>query len=198
MATESALITLVLGGARSGKSEVAERRAAAAPPVTYLAAGPAPAADDPSWVQRVAAHRARRPADWSTLEVTPGGPLDAALASLEGTALVDSVGPWLSGVPGFGLGPGGPAADAVLEALARRRAGGWGTVLVSDEVGLGVHPATPAGNEFRDGLGALNRRIADLADEVLLVLAGRVLPLPRSLEGPGPAAPPASPTAPAL
>ena len=161
------MITLVLGGARSGKSEVAERIAGAAGgPVTYVATA---STDDGSMLARVEAHRRRRPPDWATVEVGPGGALGAALAGLEGTALVDSLGPWLAGFPDFAT-DSGDLCGALLS-----RAGD--TVVVSDEVGLGVHPSTEAGNHFRDRLGLLNRAVSLAADRVLLVVAGRALEL---------------------
>jgi adenosylcobinamide kinase / adenosylcobinamide-phosphate guanylyltransferase len=160
------VITLVLGGTRSGKSEVAEALAAASPPVTYVATG---LATDPDMAARIAAHRARRPAEWTTVEA--GASLPAVLAGLDGTALVDSLGTWVAG-----------CADLVpdtagLERALRARRGD--TFVVSEEVGLGVHAPTAPGRRFADSLGTLNRRVADLADEVLLVIAGRILPLAR-------------------
>jgi adenosyl cobinamide kinase/adenosyl cobinamide phosphate guanylyltransferase len=160
------VITLVLGGARSGKSLTAERLAARRPqPVTYLAT--MAVGGDAELARRVAAHRTRRPAAWSTLEVTAG--LADALRHLAGTALVDSLGPWLAAHERFAVD-----ADGLCGALVAR---GGDTVLVSDEVGLGVHPSTDAGRQFRDALGALNQAVAAVADQVLLVVAGRVLPL---------------------
>lgn len=171
-------MVLVLGGARSGKSEVAERLLAAASagaPVTYLATGQvADSAVDPDWAARVAAHRARRPAAWGSVEVGPGGDLAGALGSSTDAVLVDSLGTWLAGLADFGE-PGDEAA--LLQALGARRAAGRATVLVSEEVGLGVHPSSMAGVRFRDALGALNRRIAAVSDQVLLVVAGRALEL---------------------
>jgi adenosylcobinamide kinase / adenosylcobinamide-phosphate guanylyltransferase len=172
-------IVLVLGGARSGKSEVAERLVAAASsatPVTYIAAGPiADASVDSGWAARVAAHRARRPSAWETVEVGAGGDLAAALGSATDVVLVDSLGTWLAGVPAFGAET--DIAAPLLRAFDRRRESGQPTVLVSEEVGLGVHPSSAAGQQFRDALGALNRRLAAGADQVLLVVAGRVLAL---------------------
>ncbi len=174
----NAQITLVLGGARSGKSAVAERLAAsfASPgsPVVYVATGPSPS-DDADWAARVAAHRARRPAAWSTVEVGPGGDLDAALASASGPVLVDSLGTWVTGLAGFGA-DGGPAA-ALCDRLVARRASGSPTVVVSEEVGMSVHPESPLGRDFRDALGDLNQDVARVADVVQLVVAGRVLTL---------------------
>jgi adenosyl cobinamide kinase/adenosyl cobinamide phosphate guanylyltransferase len=165
------VITLVLGGTRSGKSEVAERLAAAAAGggrVTYVATGPA-AGDDGDWAARVARHRDRRPAGWATVEAAAGADLPALVAELEGAVLVDSLGTWLAGRESL-------TADgaALCAALAGRRGD---TVVVSEEVGLGVHPPTAVGRAFADALGALNRTVAGAADRVLLVVAGRVLPL---------------------
>jgi adenosyl cobinamide kinase/adenosyl cobinamide phosphate guanylyltransferase len=164
------LITLVLGGTRSGKSEVAEALASASPtPITYLATGTATDAD---MAQRIAAHRARRPATWVTVEA--GTDLPAVLAGLDGTVLVDSLGTWVAGFPD--LAPDGPALARSLHERQHRWAD---TIVVSEEVGLGVHAETPAGRRFADELGALNRAVADVSDRVLLVVAGRVLPLDR-------------------
>ena len=160
------MITLVLGGARSGKSEVAERLAGDGD-VTYLATG---AATDADMAARIAAHAARRPPSWSTVEC--GGDLPAALAARsDGVVLVESLGTWVAGAPGFAAD-----VDGLCHALADRRGD---TIVVSEEVGLGVHPSSEAGRRFRDALGECNRRVADVADRVLLVVAGRVLPLER-------------------
>jgi adenosyl cobinamide kinase/adenosyl cobinamide phosphate guanylyltransferase len=163
------VITLVLGGTRSGKSEVAERLlAAGGGPVTYLATGCAPPGDA-DMAARIARHRARRPAGWTTVEVGPGADMPAVLAGLAGDVLVDSLGTWVAGREG-------PTVDgAALCAALAGRAGD--TVVVSEEVGLGVHPATEVGRRFADALGTLNRTVAEAADRVLLVVAGRVLPL---------------------
>jgi adenosyl cobinamide kinase/adenosyl cobinamide phosphate guanylyltransferase len=163
------VITLVLGGARSGKSAVAEALAARLPPpVTYVATAVVDP-DDDDHAARVARHVARRDPAWRTVEV--GGDLLTALATEAGTVLVDSLGTWVAAqLDGDVDGPG-------LGAALVARAGD--TVVVSEEVGLGVHPATELGRRFRDALGEVNRAVADVADEVLLVVAGRVLPLER-------------------
>ncbi|TMK81832.1 MAG: adenosylcobinamide kinase/adenosylcobinamide phosphate guanyltransferase, partial [Actinobacteria bacterium] len=98
-----------------------------------------------------------------------GPTLAAAVADAHGTVLLDSVTTWLAAAPGFEVD-----ADALCTALAKR---GGDTVVVSDEVGLGVHPSTEAGNRFRDALGLLNQQIAVCADDVFLVVAGRTLSL---------------------
>jgi adenosyl cobinamide kinase/adenosyl cobinamide phosphate guanylyltransferase len=164
-------ITLVLGGARSGKSAVAEQLADTLdPPVTYVATAVIdPARPDADFSARIEAHRRRRPAAWRTIEAGAG--LVGALATVDGSALVDALGTWVAATPGFEVDIDG------LCAVLRTRTRSAPTVLVSDEVGLGVHPSTEAGGRFRDALGSVNRAVSDIADEVLLVVAGRVLRL---------------------
>ena len=162
------MITLVLGGARSGKSEVGERLLAALPePRTFVGTWVVDALDL-DMVERVAGHQRRRPQDWAVVEVEDGD-LAAALAAIEGSALVDGLGTWVAQIAGFAVD------GAELAAVLGRRAGS--TVVVSEEVGLGVHPESEAGRRFRDELGRVNRALADVADEVLLVVAGRTLRL---------------------
>jgi len=170
---------LVLGGARSGKSERAELRLAGEPEVTYVATG-GDGAGDPEWAARVAAHRARRPAWWRTAETTD---LAGLLATARGALLIDGIGGWLTAV----LDECGAWEnwDAARGKLAGRIAGlidawrqtGARVVAVSDETGLGVVPATQAGRRFRDELGRLNQALAAESEEAELVVAGRVLPL---------------------
>ena len=161
------MITLVLGGARSGKSEVAERLAAALPPpVTFLATYVDGGAD-PDMARRIARHRARRPGGWVTVEVEAD--VAAAVAATAGTVLVDSLGTWVAARPAFDADP-----STLCSALTSRVGD---AVVVSDEVGLGVHPSTAAGVKFRDALGAVNAAVAAVADRVVLVVAGRTLAL---------------------
>jgi adenosylcobinamide kinase/adenosylcobinamide-phosphate guanylyltransferase len=170
---------LVLGGARSGKSERAELRLAGEPEVTYVATGP-DGAGDPEWAARVAAHRARRPAWWRTAETTD---LAGVLRTARGAVLIDGIGTWLAAVMDECGGWDGGAAG--LARLAARTAGlvsAWRqadahVVAVSDETGLGVVPAAPAGRLFRDELGRLNRTLAAESEEAELIVAGRVLSL---------------------
>jgi adenosylcobinamide kinase / adenosylcobinamide-phosphate guanylyltransferase len=176
---------LVVGGARSGKSEQAELRLAGEPDVTYVATGPNgqggdghPA--DPEWAARVAAHRARRPRWWRTAETTD---LAGVLAAARGAVLIDGIGTWLAAVLGECGAWDGSAGWA--ERLAARTGGLIGAwrqtrarvVAVSDETGLGVVPGTPAGRLFRDELGRLNRALAAESEETELVVAGRILRL---------------------
>ncbi|SFL55073.1 bifunctional adenosylcobinamide kinase/adenosylcobinamide-phosphate guanylyltransferase [Geodermatophilus ruber] len=163
---------LVLGGSRSGKSAHAEALLAGRPDVVYLATSAVPG-EDAEWAARVAAHRARRPASWTTVETT------APSALLRGgTILVDSVTTWVAalmdetGVWAEAPGAGERLAarcDALVEAWTMTSAH---VVAVSDEVGLGVVPETRSGRLFRDTLGAVNQRLAGTADEVWFVVAG--------------------------
>jgi adenosylcobinamide kinase/adenosylcobinamide-phosphate guanylyltransferase len=163
---------LVLGGSRSGKSAHAEFLVADRTDVVYLAAS-APVPGDAEWAERIATHRARRPAAWTTLETT--APSDLLRA---GTVLVDSVTTWVAALMDeTGVWRDEPGAadrlagrcDALVNAWAMTPAH---VVAVSDEVGLGVVPETRAGRLFRDTLGAVNQRLAGTADEVWFVVAG--------------------------
>jgi adenosyl cobinamide kinase/adenosyl cobinamide phosphate guanylyltransferase len=165
------MITLVLGGAGSGKSALAERLVAGSGPVvTVLATG---VATDDDMAARIAAHQARRPPGWPTVEAASH--LAPALTATPGPVLVDSLGTWVAAAPEFDVD-----VEGLCQALAGRDDD---TVVVSDEVGLGVHPSTSVGRRFRDVLGRVNQSVADVADDVLLVVAGRVLPLGRPHHG---------------
>ncbi len=163
-------IALVLGGARSGKSAEAERLVtswAGGQAVTYVATAVLDV-DDPSMAARVDAHRTRRPATWTTVDA--GTDLVDVLRSTEGPILLDSLGPWAAASH-----PHVPDPAALVAALAART---HDTVVVSDEVGLAVHPVTESGRWFVDAMGTLNQAVAAVADDVRLVVAGRVLVLP--------------------
>ena len=165
------MITLVLGGARSGKSAVAEARAAAVAgdgQVTYVATAVDRGDDD--FARRIRVHQERRPSSWHTIEA--GGNLAEALASVDdGVVLVDSLGTWL----GAEARTDGDIERLVSTLLASTRP----IIVVSEEVGMGVHPSSELGRRFRDALGRINQAVAAVADEVVLVVAGRVLPLER-------------------
>jgi adenosylcobinamide kinase / adenosylcobinamide-phosphate guanylyltransferase len=157
---------LVLGGSRSGKSRFAESLLADADTVDYLATA-ATRPDDAEWTTRIAAHRARRPAHWQTIETTD---VAAELRRTGPAVLIDSVTLWL----------GAALEQADLDVHTEELCAAWAAttrqvVGVSDEVGSGVVPSTAAGRRFRDELGLLNQRLAATADEVHLVVAG--LPL---------------------
>ena len=174
--------TLVLGGIRSGKSRWAEEAIATslAPdqPVRYLAPGPA-ASDDAAWTRRIAEHRDRRPAHWSTVETDE---IATQLRQSPTPTLVDDLGVWLTGMLDRHHGWDGGAVpvavrDEIEVTLAAVGAFASVLVLVSPEVGLTVVPATAAGRRFADELGTLNQRMAALCDRVVLVVAGQAVPV---------------------
>jgi adenosylcobinamide kinase/adenosylcobinamide-phosphate guanylyltransferase len=168
---------LVLGGARSGKSVTAERMLAERDRVEYVACG-LPADDsDPSWAERVRLHRERRPARWTTLETLD---LERVLGADRAAApvLMDCLSTWLAGVMDeCGLWTGQASADKELATRVDGLVHAWRStrrvvVAVSNEVGLGVVPATASGVRFRDELGRLNARVAADCEQVWLCTAG--------------------------
>lgn len=168
-------VTLVLGGARSGKSLYAERMIESVfagdicDGATYLAT--AEALDD-EMTARIAEHRARRGDDWRTVEE----PLDlvgalTANADPARPMLVDCLTLWLGNLMGAGCD-----IDAETAALAARLQDiGGPVVLVSNEVGLGIVPDNELARRFRDQAGRLNQAVADVADRVLFVAAGMAI-----------------------
>ena len=171
--------TLVLGGIRSGKSRWAEeaiaKSLAPGQPVRYLASGLA-GQDDAAWAHRVAQHRDRRPAHWSTVETDD---ITTQLRQSPDTpTLVDDLGAWLtSTLDRHQAWENGSVAAQVADMIAAVSAFGSTLVLVSPEVGLTVVPATASGRRFADELGTLNQRIAALCDQVVLVVAGQGVPI---------------------
>jgi adenosylcobinamide kinase/adenosylcobinamide-phosphate guanylyltransferase len=168
--------TLVLGGIRSGKSQWAERAIAestvAGQPVRYLATGAAPDGDA-EWSARIAAHRARRPSHWSTIETVD---VPTQLRSETSPTLVDDIGGWLTAVMDRrGAWTTGSVVADVDELIDAVGAFGSPLTLVSPEVGLTVVPPTASGRRFADELGGLNQRLAGLCDRVVLVVAGQPL-----------------------
>ncbi len=174
--------TLVLGGIRSGKSRWAEdaiaRALPAGQPVRYLAPGPTAEADA-AWAQRVAQHRRRRPAHWSTVETD-----DIATQLRQSPhcpTLVDDLGGWLTcTLDRLGAWDDGSVAGPVRDMLAAVSDFAAPLVLVSPEVGLTVVPATASGRRFADELGSLNQQLAAVCDQVVLVVAGQALPIKQS------------------
>jgi adenosyl cobinamide kinase/adenosyl cobinamide phosphate guanylyltransferase len=172
-------VVLVLGGTRSGKSALAERLAAEAAArqtaagqsgdVTYLATARVDP-DDAEHAARIARHRARRPATWRTIECPDPAQLTAVLAEVGGVVLVDSLGTWVANHPGLDADPA-----PLVAVLSDRPAP---TIVVSEEVGLAVHPETAAGRRYVDAMGELNQAVAGIAHRVVLVVAGRTLDLP--------------------
>jgi adenosylcobinamide kinase/adenosylcobinamide-phosphate guanylyltransferase len=167
-------ITLILGGARSGKSRHAECLVErAAMHATYCATAEA---GDTEMAERIAAHRARRGAFWRTSEVPLALPeAIRAESAADRPMLVDCLTLWLTNVM---LAAREIEAEVAALSAALRDAAGP-VVLVANEVGLGLVPETPLGRRFRDAAGRLNQEIATLADRVVFVAAG----LPLVLKG---------------
>ena len=170
------MLTFLVGGARSGKStlavEIAQRHEAAGGEVVFVATCE-PFDDDLR--ARVATHRQERP-DWPTVEAPVA--LVAAIIAAPARALliVDCLTVWMGNL--FHHIPDAAVrARSVEDLVAALTERGAPTVVVSNEVGLGLVPDTSLGREYRDGLGRLNQRLASVADRSLFLVAGRALPL---------------------
>jgi adenosyl cobinamide kinase/adenosyl cobinamide phosphate guanylyltransferase len=177
-----AKLTLVLGGARSGKSRYAESLISALPPPWFYLAT-ATAGDD-EMAERIKAHRARRAAAWHTVEA-PCDISGALAACGKAPALIDCLTLWLSNLM---------LAEADIEAEVDRlektlHAAAAPVVLVANEVGFGIVPDHPLGRRFRDWQGLINQRMAARADRVVLMVAG----LPLVLKGAAKEAPKEAP-----
>lgn len=164
------MLVLVLGGARSGKSEAAERIAARlAPRVVYLAPGQA---WDEEMKARIRLHQERRDPAWITVEE----PIELLRVAREqagpGTCLLlDGLGTWVSNLLLTEVNEAG-ITERVTGLLRFLAEPGVDAVIVSDEAGLGVVPASSLGRQFRDSLGRANQLAAAAADRTLLVIAG--------------------------
>jgi len=165
------MLTLILGGARSGKSTYALSLAKGR--VLFVAT--AEALDD-EMAARIAAHKAERPAAWDTLEeprqiarlLRPKG-------SAYDTIVIDCLTLWVSNL----MEGGGTPAEWVAPLVATYRAGTANWVVISNEVGLGLVPDNPLGRRYRDDLGTVNRLMGEAADRVTLMVAG----IPLSVKG---------------
>ncbi|WP_053671977.1 bifunctional adenosylcobinamide kinase/adenosylcobinamide-phosphate guanylyltransferase [Streptomyces sp. NRRL B-1140] len=174
--------TLVLGGARSGKSVEAERRLEAFPDVLYVATGGSRNGDT-EWSSRVAAHRDRRPGSWRTVETcdlvplleAEGPPLLIDCLSLWLTDAMDSAGAWDDAV--WAERGEKVLRERVRELTEAVRVTRRTVVAVSNEVGSGIVPSTASGRRYRDELGRLNAQFADECEHVLLVVAGQAMVL---------------------
>ena len=166
MASQNTQLTLVLGGARSGKSRYAEQTVMASPPPWVYVATAEPF--DTEMTARIAEHRGRRGGQWQTIEA----PLDLAgaiaSAPAAATVLVDCLTLWLNNLM-FNNRDIDAETQRLETALAARQAP---SVLVSNEVGSGIVPDNAEARRFRDLQGRLNQRIAARADRVVLLVAG--------------------------
>jgi histidinol-phosphate/aromatic aminotransferase/cobyric acid decarboxylase-like protein/adenosyl cobinamide kinase/adenosyl cobinamide phosphate guanylyltransferase len=175
-------LTLVIGGTRSGKSAHAERLAlAGGPAVRYVATADG---TDPSMSERIAAHRARRPAGWQTVEA---GDALAGAAADGACVLVDGLGAWIAGVlhragafddpSPARLAEAGDRVGAEIEALVTV-AGSAELIVVAEQAGSGLLPPDAASRCWVDLLGAATARLAEVAARAELIVAGRAIPLP--------------------
>jgi adenosylcobinamide kinase/adenosylcobinamide-phosphate guanylyltransferase len=167
-------LTLLLGGARAGKSVAAVAMAARWDgPVVVIAT--AEARDD-EMAERIRRHRAQRPPEWATVEEPID--LEAALSDLpaDACALVDCLTLWVSNLMESGLTDDDiDERSAKAAAIAAARAAP--TIVVSNEVGWGIVPADPLSRRYRDALGRVNMAWADAATRSMLVVAGKTLSL---------------------
>src|SRR5262245_48566888 len=167
--TASGRLTLVLGGARSGKSRYAEGLSTALPqPWIYVATGEA---GDCEMAERIAEHRTRRGEGWRSIEAPHDLAAAIGMAPRAAPLLIDCLTLWISNRMLAGTNVDAEFAD-VTEALDLRSGA---TVVVSNEVGSGIVPDNALARRFRDLQGGLNQRLAARADHVVLLLAG--LPL---------------------
>ncbi len=173
----SGALTFLIGGARSGKSTLAVQMGEHHGGSVHFIATAEPFDDDLR--ERIQRHRAERPPAWSTAEVPVE--LAAAIADApEGALLiVDCLTVWLANLHVHVIDPLRRAqyGHDMVAALRERAANTSPVVVVSNEVGLGIHPDTAMGREYRDELGRLNQLVAAAADTSLLMVAGRALRL---------------------
>lgn len=167
-------LTFLLGGARSGKSGLAIEFASSwGGPVTVIATGEA---RDDEMADRIEAHRAERPAEWDTVEEPLELQAALAAAPVQAGVIVDCLSLWVANLIERGDDDDDVQVLSVrAAALAQQRTSP--TIVVSNEVGLGVVPASPLGRRYRDLLGRVNAQWAAVADEAGLVVAGRRLRL---------------------
>ena len=171
-------LTVLIGGARSGKSALAvEWGRRLGEPMTYVATAPRPEdADmaDADMAERIGRHRAERPAGWATVEETVD--LVGAVTMAGTPVIVDCLTLWTSNL--MWLGRSDAEIDRLASAAAVAAAGyGRPVLAITNEVGLGVHPETELGRRYRDVLGRVNQRWVAAADRSLFLVAGRAVEL---------------------
>jgi adenosylcobinamide kinase / adenosylcobinamide-phosphate guanylyltransferase len=163
-------LLLVTGGARSGKSRYAlERAALFGSPRIFVATAQA---GDAEMAARIARHRAERRRRWRTVQAPRKlGPILRRASA--GVVVIDCLTLWLANVMGDDAAHDvADDVDTLVRALARRRCA---VVAVTNEVGMGIVPEHPLARAFRDAAGFMNQRVAAIADEVVIVIAGRPL-----------------------
>jgi len=167
-------LSLLVGGARSGKSDLAVRLGEAWPhQVTFVATA---TAGDQDMAARIRRHQDERPAGWPLVEAPMFGATDAAVLAADDLVIVDCITLLIANLMFADMDEQGidRHVDELGRALAARHSP---TILISNEVGLGVHPETELGRTYRDTLGRANRVLASAAETSLFVVAGKALPL---------------------
>lgn len=172
------MLSLVIGGARSGKSRFAQSLCSNAPRVVYLATA---RAEDAEMAERIRLHQSRRPAHWVTCEE----PLEIGIAVERNASacdclLLDCLTLWLSNFcQEHRADTQASIQGAALREVARlaAAAAAYHVVVVSNEVGCGLVPETPVGRFFRDLQGWVNQEAARLADSVYYMVAGIAMPI---------------------
>jgi adenosylcobinamide kinase / adenosylcobinamide-phosphate guanylyltransferase len=175
MTKQRRTITLVLGGARSGKSRWAQEQAARFLRVTYLATAQA---GDSEMREKIARHRRQRPRTWRTVEVPTDLP-EAIRSEATGAdvLLIDCFTIYVANVMRTGRKSDGYNSSRVRELREAIHSSRTSIIAVSNEVGSGVVPAFRSGRVYRDILGQLNQEVAAVADTVVLMVAGIPLPV---------------------
>lgn len=173
-------VTLVLGGVRSGKSRYALKLAAGSTNVTFVATA---RPSDDEMRGKIARHQSERPAHWRTFEEPLR--LAEALSNNQGTSdttIIDCLTLFAANLMEAHEGDQAAIDMAIDDLCSALRNTDSEIVLVSNEVGSGVVPAHPAGRQFRDLLGEMNQRVAAVADNVVLLVAGLPLPIKSASE----------------
>jgi adenosylcobinamide kinase / adenosylcobinamide-phosphate guanylyltransferase len=163
-------LVFLLGGARSGKSSLAVRLATeTGAPVVFVATGEA---GDEEMAERIALHRAERPEHWRTVEAPRELPRALAAIDPDACVIVDCIAFWIANVFENEI-----VDNSVRSAIGHLSERPGHAIVVSNEVGMGVVPATPLGRAYRDALGRVNAMWAEAADVAYLVVAGKTLQL---------------------
>ncbi len=170
-------LTFLLGGARSGKSTLAVQLGEHHGGAVHVIATAEPFDDDLR--ERIERHRAERPPAWTTAEVPVELPAAIVDAPADAFVIVDCLTVWLANLFVHVIDPQRRAqyGQDMVAALRARAATTSPVVVVSNEVGMGIHPDTAMGRDYRDELGRLNQLVATAADTSLLLVAGRALRL---------------------
>jgi adenosylcobinamide kinase / adenosylcobinamide-phosphate guanylyltransferase len=170
-------LTLLVGGARSGKSALAVRLGEGFNgPVTFLATA---TPGDQDMAARIERHRTERPPTWATIE----SPLLDATTPSDGLLIIDCITLWVANVMFAAPGNDEPEyLDSELSARTTALLTSWSqrtgpTIVVTNEVGLGIVPEHSISRTYRDAIGRVNSRIAASADRAMFLAAGRILPL---------------------